>query len=274
MMTLTNSEIAAVAQRHEQARRTVTPMKRITLDHPQMTIDDAYACQTAWVDQQIADGCAVGGHKIGLTSRAMQQAVNIDEPDFGTLLDYMFFPNGTELAATKFLDPKLEVEIAFVLGDDLSGVDHAGAGVTAADVIAATDYVVAAAELIDARSYRTDPDDRVTRTVCDTIADNAANAGIIVGDVRAKPDDLDLRWVGAIMKRNGVVEETGLAAGVLDNPALGIVWLARRLAPHGVVLRAGQTILAGSFTRPVACRPGDEFHIDYGPFGEITCAFS
>lgn len=269
MITLTDSEIAAVAARHEHARRTVVPIKRITIDHPAMTIDDAYACQKVWVDQQIADGSVVGGHKIGLTSRAMQQAVNIDEPDFGTLLDYMFIPTGTTLKASDFLDPKLEVEIAFVLGHDLGG-----AGVTTADVIAATDYIVPAAELIDARSFRTDPDDGITRTVCDTIADNAANAGIVVGGVRAKPGDLDLRWVGAIMKRNGVVEETGLAAGVLDDPVLGIVWLARRLAPYGVGLQAGQTILSGSFTRPLACRPGDEFDLDYGPLGRITCAFS
>ena len=268
MITLTDSEIDAIAAAHERARRRVVPMKRITLDHPSMTIDDAYACQKAWVDQQIVDGSVVGGHKIGLTSRAMQQAVNIDEPDFGTLLDYMFIPNGATLRASDFLDPKLEVEIAFVLGHDLGG-----AGVTTADVIAATDYIVPAVELIDARSFRTDPDDGVTRTVCDTIADNAANAGIVVGDVRTKPGTVDLRWVGAIMKRNGVVEETGLAAGVLDDPVIGIVWLARRLAPYGVGLLAGQTILAGTFTRPLVCRSGDEFDVDYGPLGRITCAF-
>jgi 2-oxo-hept-3-ene-1,7-dioate hydratase len=268
-LTLTIDEIADIAAAHEKARRTRVALRRVTLQHPQMNIDDAYACQKAWVDQQIADGCTVGGHKIGLTSRAMQQAVNIDEPDFGTLLDYMFIDSGVTLAAATFLDPKLEVELAFVLGDRLEGAD-----VTPADVIAATEYVVPAAELIDARSYRTDPFDGITRTVFDTISDNAANAGIITGGVRSRADQLDLRWVGAIMKRNGVVEETGLAAGVLDDPVMGIVWLARRFAQFGIALEPGQTILAGSFTRPVACRPGDEFHIDFGPLGALTCAFT
>ena len=267
-ITLSSGQVAAVAAAHETARRSVTAIKRVTLTHPQMTIDDAYACQQAWVDLQVAGGSTIRGHKIGLTSRAMQQAVNIDEPDFGALLDYMFIDNGAQLTAAEFLDPKLEVEIAFVLGRRLFGDN-----VTVTDVLAATDYVMPAAELIDARSYRTDPDDGVTRTVCDTISDNAANAAIITGATRVKAHAFDLRWVGAIMKRNGVVEETGLGAGVLDDPVLGIVWLARKLAPYGVALEAGETILAGSFTRPVACRAGDEFHIDYGPFGELTCGF-
>lgn len=268
--TLTPAQVTEIAAMHEAARQTRQPLRRITLDHPAMTIDDAYACQRAWIDLQVSAGHSVVGHKIGLTSKAMQQAVNIAEPDFGTLLDYMVIANGAELDASEYLDPKLEVELAFVLGDRLDGTKNA---VTAAHVHAATDYVVAAAELIDARSYRTDPHDRVTRTVFDTISDNAANAGIIVGDVRVQPSDVDLRWVGAILTRNGDVEETGLAAGVLDDPVNGIVWLARRFAQFSTVMEPGQIILAGSFTRPVACRPGDTFHIDYGPLGELTCRF-
>ena len=266
---LTDDEVADIAAKHERARQSVKPIRRITLDHPLMTIDDAYACQTAWISLQLAQGSRVGGHKIGLTSKAMQQAVNIDEPDFGTLLDYMFIPNGTALNAADFCDPKLEVELAFVLKSGLAG-DH----VTAADVLAATDYVVAAAELIDARSHRVDPVDRVSRTVRDTISDNAANAGIVVGDVHLAPTDGDLRWVGAILNRNGEVEETGLAAGVLGDPVQGIVWLARRFARYGMVLEPGQVILAGSFTRPVGCRAGDSFHIEFGPLGNLNLSFT
>ncbi len=266
--TLTTSEIAAIAAAHEDARRSVTPIKRITLTHPDMTLDDAYACQKAWVDLQIERGAVVVGHKIGLTSRAMQQAMKIDEPDFGTLLDHMVIPDGATLRAADYLDPKLEVELAFVLGAPLSG-----AGINAADVLAATDRIVPAAELIDARSYRTDPDDGVTRTVRDTISDNAANAGIITGGNAVAPGETDLRWVGAILTRNGEVEETGLAAGVLDDPVLGIVWLARRFAAYGIALQPGQIILAGSFTRPVPCRAGDDFDIDFGPLGRLTCSF-
>ena len=232
-----------------------------------MTIDDAYACQLAWVELMVADGRRVVGHKIGLTSKAMQRAVNIDEPDFGALTDDMMMANGVVLDAARFCDPQLEVELAFVLAEPLGG------DVTVDDVRRATDYVVPALELIDARSYRTDPVDRVTRTVRDTIADNAADAGVVLGDVRFRPDDVDLRWVGAILKRNGVVEETGVAAGVLDDPVLGIVWLARRLAGHGVHLAAGSVVLCGSFTRPVPCRAGDEFEADYRELGTIRASF-
>jgi 2-oxo-hept-3-ene-1,7-dioate hydratase len=267
--TLTDAEVAKVAADHEHARRTVTPIKRVTSRHPDMTIDDAYACQRAWVDLQVAGGSKIVGHKIGLTSRAMQQAMHIDEPDFGTLLDYMVIPSGTTLRAADYVDPKIEVEVAFVLGARLVGAD-----VTTDDVLAATAAVVPALELIDARSHRRDPDDGVTRTVRDTISDNAANAGIVTGGVAMSPRELDLRWVGAICQRNGEVEETGLAAGVLDDPVQGVVWLARKFAPYGIALEAGQTVLAGSFTRPVDCRAGDQFHVDFGALGVIELAFA
>jgi len=267
-ITLTPAEIEAAAQQHEISRQAVQPFKRTSLAHPDMTVDDAYAIQTAWVDRQVADGAAVQGHKIGLTSRAMQVAMQIDEPDFGTLLDYMFIDDGAVLASADYIDPRIEVELAFVLGHTLSGPD-----VTIFDVLTATDYVVPALELIDARSYRIDPDDGTARTVVDTISDNAANAGIIMGGRPVKPMDVDLRWVGALLSRNGVIEESGVAAAVLNHPARGIVWLARKFAERGVALEAGQTILAGSFTRPVACRSGDTFHVDFGELGSISLRF-
>ena len=266
---LTAQQHRAVAARHEAARIGVEPIKRATFDHPEMTIDDAYACQLEWVQLQVRNGARVVGHKIGLTSRAMQATMKIDEPDFGTLLDHMLHDSGVVLHASDYLDPRLEVELAFVLGQPLSG-----AGVTREQVLAATEYVVPALELIDARSYRTDPDDGVTRGVHDTIADNAANAGVIVGDVHIRPDDVDLRWVAAILSQNGVVEETGLAAGVLDDPVLGIVWLAQRLARYDVTLEPGEIVLSGSFTRPVLCRSGDVIEADYHQFGTINCSFT
>ncbi len=232
-----------------------------------MTIDDGYAIQRAWVDLQIAQGARLVGHKIGLTSKAMQRAVNIDEPDFGALLDDMVFDDGSELEAAQFCDPQLEVELAFVLRDRLAG------DVTTEQVLDATDHIRPALELIDARSYRTDPHDRVTRTVCDTISDNAADAGIILGDARVGPRELDLRWVSAVFERNGAIEETGVAAGVLGDPVLGIVWLARRLADHGVALEPGQIVLCGSFTRPVPCRAGDKFVARYRELGDIRVSF-
>lgn len=268
-LQLTDGQRKEIATRHERARREVAPIKRVTLDHPQMTIDDAYACQLAWVELQLAQGAQVSGHKIGLTSRAMQVAMNIDEPDFGTLLDFMMHDSGVTLAAAAYIDPRIEVELSFVLGDRLVGDD-----VTAADVLAATEWIVPAFELIDARSYRTDPDDGVTRGVYDTIADNAANAGVIMGSRRVKPGDVDLRWVPAILKRNGIVEETGVAAGVLDDPVQGVVWLAQRLARYGVALEPGEIVLAGSFTRPVVCTSGDTFEANFNDLGVVTCHFT
>ncbi len=162
----------------------------------------------------------------------------------------------------------LEVELAFILKDTLQGDN-----VSMLDVLSATDYVIPAVELIDARCHRIDPESKRPRKVMDTISDNAANLGIIMGGRPIKPMDVDLRWVAALLYRNGVIEETGVAAGVLNHPANGIAWLAKKFAPHGVALEAGQIILAGSFTRPVKIRANDTFHIDYGELGNITCRF-
>lgn len=257
-----------LAKRHEWARREVKPIDPITVDHPDLTIDDAYAVQQAWVDLQIAGGSRLVGRKIGLTSRAMQQQMKIDEPDFGALLDYMVMPSGIELRHADFVDPKLEVEVAFAIGERLSGES-----VTVEEVLAATEYIQPALELIDARSYRVHPVTRRARTIVDTIADNAADAGVILGGEKVKPTDIDMRWIGAIFSCNGVVEETGLAAGVLGHPANGIAWVARRIATYGLAIEPGQIILAGSFTRASATNPGDHFVADYGPLGKVTCSF-
>jgi 2-oxo-hept-3-ene-1,7-dioate hydratase len=257
-----------LAQRHEWARREVKSIDPITVEHPDLTLDDAYAVQQAWVDLQIAEGAKLVGRKIGLTSRAMQQQMKIDEPDFGALLDYMVMESGIELRHADFVDPKLEVEVAFVIGSRLSGDD-----VTVDDVLAATEYIQPAMELIDARSYRIHPETKRARTIVDTVADNAADAGVILGGNKVKPGDVDMRWIGAIFSCNGVVEETGLAAGVLGHPANGIAWVARRIAPYGLAIEPGQIILAGSFTRASATKPSDHFVADYGPLGIVTCSF-
>ena len=257
-----------LAKQHEWARREVKSIDPITVEHPELTIDDAYAVQQAWVALQISEGANLVGRKIGLTSRAMQQQMNIDEPDFGALLDYMIMRSGGELRHADFVDPKLEVEVAFIIGKRLSGD-----AVTVEDVLHATEYIQPALELIDARSYRVHPVTKRARTIVDTIADNAADAGVILGGEKVKPTDVDMRWIGAIFSCNGVVEETGLAAGVLGHPANGIAWVARRIAPYGLAIEPGQIILAGSFTRASATHPGDQFVADYGPLGTVTCNF-
>ena len=261
---LSDAEIRAEAELLDTAERERRQVRQTTGVHPQMTIDEAYRVQAAWLDIRLGRGERVVGHKIGLTSRAMQQAMSIDTPDSGFLTDAMVFAPGEPITAADFCDLRLEVELAFVLADDLSGT-----GLNVDDVLDATDHVTAAVELIASRTPRTDPATGRTRTVVDTVADNAADAGIVTGGLPVGPRDLDLRWVGAIAYRNGVVEETGLAAGVLDHPANGIVWLARRYAEQGRSLRAGQVILSGSFTRPMAVAPGDDFRFDFGPLGSF-----
>ncbi|MCV6591301.1 MAG: 2-oxo-hepta-3-ene-1,7-dioic acid hydratase [Marinobacterium sp.] len=265
---LTSEQITNAANKLYTAERERQQIPALTLAHPEMTMDDAYQIQKAWVDRKIAEGASVRGYKIGLTSRAMQMAVNIDQPDYGVLLDDMFFEDGAEIRAADFLDPRIEVELAFVLKERLEGEN-----ITIFDVLNATDYVIPSLELIAARCHRTDPETGYTRKVLDTISDNAANAGIILGGRPVKPMDIDMRWAGALLYLNGQIEETGLAAGVLGNPANGICWVCKRFAPHGVALEPGQVILSGSFTRPVPVKAGDTVHADYGPLGGISVRF-
>ncbi|AFH93162.1 2-oxo-hept-4-ene-1,7-dioate hydratase [Providencia stuartii] len=260
--------ISQVAQRLNQAEKTREQIRQISLDHPQITIEDAYAIQREWIGLKIAEGRSLKGHKIGLTSKAMQASSQIDEPDYGALLDDMFFDDGCEIPTDRFIVPRIEVELAFVLAKPLSGPNC-----TLFDVYNATDYVIPALELIDARCHGIDPETKRPRKVFDTISDNAANAAVILGGRPIKPRDLDLRWISALLYRNGVIEESGVAAAVLNHPANGVAWLANKLAPHNVQLEAGQIILGGSFTRPVPARKGDVFHVDYGVMGSVSCRF-
>ncbi|WPQ36396.1 2-oxo-hept-4-ene-1,7-dioate hydratase [Achromobacter xylosoxidans] len=245
-----------------EAERTGMPTTQLDQAFPGIEIADAYAIQQRIIASKLAAGARLRGHKIGLTSKAMQSTVGIDEPDYGHLLDTMFFQDGDTIATEKLIVPRVEVELAFVLGKPLRGPD-----VTLFDVLDATDYVVPALELIDGRS-------KYPRRIVDNIADNAACAGIILGGRPVKPLDVDLRWVAALLLKNGVIEESGVSAAVLGHPAMGIVWLANKLAAHDTGLEAGQIVLAGSFTRTVAVAKGDAIHADYGPLGSISVHFS
>ncbi|MFI4982465.1 MAG: 2-oxo-hept-4-ene-1,7-dioate hydratase [Nevskiales bacterium] len=266
---LTDAAIADLAHRLDKAEKTRTQIGQFSLELPGITIEDAYAIQRAWVALKLGEGRMLKGHKIGLTSRAMQQSSNIGEPDYGALLDDMFFTAGTDIPFTRFIVPRVEVELAFVLADKLRGP-----GCTIFDVLSATDYVTPAVEIIDARIQQIDPATKQTRKVFDTVADNAANAGIVMGSRPVRPNDVDLRWVAALLTKNGVIEESGVAAAVLNHPANGVAWLANKLAHHGVELLPGQVILSGSFTRPAFAQPGDCFHVDYGPLGAIAFRFT
>ncbi|KGD87986.1 2-oxo-hepta-3-ene-1,7-dioate hydratase [Achromobacter sp. RTa] len=245
-----------------EAERSGVPTTQLDQAFPGIEIADAYAIQKRIIDQKLAAGARLRGHKIGLTSKAMQSTVGIDEPDYGHLLDTMFYQDGETIPTSRLIVPRVEVELAFVLGKPLHGPD-----VSLFDVLDATDYVVPALELIDGRS-------KYPRRIVDNIADNAACAGIVLGGRPVRPLDIDLRWVGALLLKNGVIEESGVSAAVLGHPALGIAWLANKLAQHDTGLAAGQIVLAGSFTRTVAVKSGDTLHADYGKLGSISVHFS
>jgi 2-oxo-hept-3-ene-1,7-dioate hydratase len=268
-MALTKDDIRLAAERLHRAEKSRQQIRQLSLDHPGITIEDAYAIQKAWIEIKVAEGRIIKGHKIGLTSKAMQSALGIGEPDSGVLLDDMFFPDGGLVPSDRFIGTRVEAELAFIIKQRLAGPDC-----TIFDVLNATDFVVPALEILDTRIERIDPVTKSTRKIFDTIADNAANAGIVLGGRALRPLEADLRWIGALCYRNGQLEETGLAAGVLNHPATSVAWLANKIAPLGLALEPGQVVLAGLFIRPIETRKGDTIQADYGPYGSVSCYFA
>jgi 2-oxo-hept-3-ene-1,7-dioate hydratase len=265
---LSEDTIRALAGRLYEARKSRVALRHFSAEHSGMSIQDGYAIQREWVKLELADGRKILGRKIGLTSRAMQQASQITEPDYAPLMDDMFYDNGSDIRIDRFIAPRVEVELAFVLGMPLKGP-----GVTMLQVLKATEYVTPALEIIDARIEQFDRESRAPRKVFDTISDFAANAGVVLGGRPVKPDSVDLRWTGAMLYKNAVIEETGLAAAVLNHPAVGVAWLANKIAPYEEQLDAGDIVLSGSFTRPTNVVRGDVLQADYGKLGNISIRF-
>lgn len=267
--TLDDRTIHSLARQLYDARKSRTLLRHFARQHPSLTVDDGYAIQRAWVKLEQADGHTIVGIKIGLTSRAMQQANQTDEPTYAPLMSDMVFSSGGDIAIDRFIAPRIEAELAFVLGKPL-----VGPGVTLFDVLRAVEVVTPAVEIVDSRIELLDRETRQMRKVSETIADFAVNAGIVTGGRPVRPHDFDLRWLGAVLHKNGAVEETGLAAGVLGHPANSVAWLANKMASHGESLAAGQIVLAGSFMRPLGAARGDTLHADYGVLGGVTFRFS
>lgn len=259
---LSTKEIAQIAEELAEAERTHGVIPRITARFPDATIEDSYAIQGVWRDKNLASGRRLVGRKIGLTSKAMQQATGITEPDYGVMFDDTVYPSGSDIGFDEFSNVRIEVELAFVLRTPLEGPDC-----TLDDALAAIDYAVPALEVLNSHI------ELESRTIVDTISDNAAYGAMVLGDVHRRPDEIDLRWVPGVLSRNGQIEETGVAAGVLGHPATGVAWLANKFHQHGARLEAGEIILAGSFTRPMWVEKGDEVRCDYGEMGIIECRF-
>jgi 2-oxo-hept-3-ene-1,7-dioate hydratase len=254
--------IEKIAAELAEADRTKSVIPRITARYPEATVEDSYAIQGVWRDQMLASGRRLVGRKIGLTSKAMQQATGISEPDYGVMFDDTVWENGSTIPFDDFSNVRIEVELAFVLKAPLEG-PHC----SLFDVLRATEYVTPALEVLNSHI------ELEGRTIVDTISDNAAYGGMVLGGIPMRPDQVDLRWVSALLYRNETVEETGVAAGVLNHPATGVAWLANKFHEHGARLEAGEIILAGSFTRPMWVSRGDSVLCDYGPMGTITCRF-
>ncbi|MFF2389779.1 2-oxo-hept-4-ene-1,7-dioate hydratase [Agromyces sp. NPDC058104] len=254
--------IDAIADELVAADRDRTTVPLLTARHPGMSVDDAYAVQRVWADRRIADGARLVGRKIGLTSKVMQVATGITEPDYGVILDDMVIESGSSVEFDRFSNVRIEVELAFVLATPLQGPNT-----TIFDVLDATAYVVPALEILNSHI------EMQGRTIVDTISDNAAMGAMVLGGRPVKVDEVDLRWVSALLSRNQTIEESGVAAAVLGHPAMGVAWLANKLAHHGQSLGAGEIILAGSFTRPMWVERGDTVHADYGQLGTISCRF-
>lgn len=245
-----------------QAERSRDPIGQLTAAHPEIDVVDAYEIQLINIRQRVAEGARVVGHKVGLSSPIMQQMMGVDEPDYGHLLDDMQVFEDTPVQASRYLSPRVEVEVGFILAADLPG-----AGCTEDDVLAATEALVPAIELIDTRIK----DWQIK--ICDTIADNASAAGLVLGAARVPPADLDVRAIDAKLTRNGEVVAEGRSDAVLGNPATAVAWLAGKVESFGVRLRKGDIVLPGSCTFAVEARAGDEFVADFTGLGLVRLSF-
>lgn len=259
---LDQQTIESIADELVQADRDRAVLPKLTSRYPEMVIEDSYAVQKVWSDRRIAAGARLVGHKIGLTSKVMQLATGISEPDYGVIHDDMVYESGSVLEFDRFSNVRIEVELAFVLSKPLTGPN-----VTIFDVLDATAYVVPALEVLNSHL------EMEGRTIVDTISDNAAMGAMVVGGRPIKVDETDLTWASALLYRNETIEDSGVAGAILGHPALGVSWLANKLAQHGQTLEAGEIILAGSFTKPMWVERGDTVHADYNGLGSVTCRF-
>ncbi|MET8651493.1 MULTISPECIES: 2-keto-4-pentenoate hydratase [Nocardia] len=252
-----------LAEELDVAERERVAIDKLVDRHPDIDVVDAYEIQLINIRRKLAAGAEVVGHKVGLSSKAMQQMMGVDEPDYGHLLADMEVFEEAPVDTGRYLFPRVEVEVGFVLGADLPGADC-----TEQDVLAATVAYAPAIELIDSRIK----DWNIG--LCDTISDNASSAGFVLGRERVVPKDIDIKAIDAVLTRNGEVVAEGRSDAVLGDPVIAVAWLARKVASFGVRLKAGDIVLPGSCTRAIDVRPGDSFHADFAGLGSVRLQFT
>ncbi|WP_067698829.1 2-keto-4-pentenoate hydratase [Nocardia jejuensis] len=260
---LTDALRTELAEELALAERDRVPLDPLVARHPGIDVVDAYEIQLINIRRRVAAGSRIIGHKVGLSSKAMQQMMGVDEPDYGHLLGEMEVFENVPVDTSAFLYPRVEVEVGFVLGADLPGEDC-----TEEDVLAATVAYAPAIELIDTRIK----DWKIG--LCDTIADNASSAGWVLGPERVAPNELDIKKIDAVLTRNGEVVAEGRSDAVLGDPTIGVAWLARKVAQFGVRLKKGDIVLPGSCTRAIDARPGDDFTAEFTGLGSVRLRFS
>jgi 2-keto-4-pentenoate hydratase len=250
---------ALALYRAEKDRRVLRPF---TETYAKITPDDAYRIQLALIQMKIADGAKVVGKKIGLTSKAMQKMLNVDQPEYGHILDNMVLQDGAAFRVGELIQPKIEPEIAFILDRDLKGP-----GVTPMEVLSATRFVVPALEIIDSRI------EGWKIKLCDTIADNASSARVVLGNSPKRIDQFDLKLVGMILEKNGDIVQTGAGGAVLGHPAVAVAWLANAVGQFGVSLGAGEIIMPGALCGAADVAAGDLLQASFAGLGTVSVRF-
>lgn len=262
-MTTTTLELDPIVDQLLAAEARARPTPQLTLTHPDLDVATAYRIQRQLVARKEGDGARIVGKKAGLTSESKQRQVGVMEPIYGYVLDRSLVDEGTAVPASRYIHPRVEPELAFVLGQDL-----AGPGVTVAQALAATAYVVPALEIIDSRYQN------FQFTLPDVVADNTSAAGVVLGAGAARPAAINLRLVGLVLEKNGEVVDTGAGAAVMGNPAIVVAWLANRLGAVGESLRAGEIVMCGAFCPAVAVGPGDHVRAEIDGLGAVSIRFT
>ena len=262
MEGLTQKQIHQEARQLYQAEKDKRTLQPFTERYPQIAPEESYRIQLALIEMKKADGAKIVGKKIGLTSKAMQKMLNVDQPDYGHILDHMVLQDAAALSVAELIQPKIEPEIAFILDRELKGP-----GVTPIGVLAATRFVVPALEIIDSRI------EGWKIKLCDTIADNASSARIVLGNSPKRVDEFDLKLVGMVLEKNGDIVQTGAGGAVLGHPAVAVAWLANAVGQFDVSLGAGEIVMPGALCAATDVRAGDLLQASFAGLGSVSVRF-